>query len=307
VSGYVELPQSTKAILSQRFQFQQKYIPLSPTGNILALQYREKNSHTKPDLLVIKQFAMGRAMFLRFPWLKLDPQGKPKGPSVLLLSGSSFAPGSFSGHISEPVNYIIEAESFKRDFISKSHFEFLDTDVFVSGSGNQRDKRLRELVAECKELIIEKLEQGDSILMVVNSYSDTEVVKTALTYMLKDTEYRDKIAQISSLNSHKYKIADLKPIVQKDIVVTLFVMILQIFGRLCRIGNQEDIKSKAPSVYFADAAFKAKNMNGFDVLNELVDYLDELMQASSVDGEIAKTLYKPLYNALKKGRRIYAK
>ncbi len=412
VEGNADLPMTTKAILSQRFEFHQRYLPVSPKGNIFALQYKDKDNNGKPDLCVIKQFAMGRSMYLRFPWLKLDSKGNPKGPNVMLLSGSSFAPGSLANHISEPVNYIIEAENFKRDFISKSYFEFLDTDIYVSGSGDKRDKRLRELVAECKELILEKLECKDNnILMVVNSYSDTEVVKTALKDMLKDTEYKDKIAYLVSdsgneevngkikqskvsgfsskgsrilvapailierghnivddkgnaafdtlifmtrpmgrpddytshiskvngyimekysnknyaistkvfsnmrkdanvmyncLDYHSYNIDDLEPEVKKDIVVTLFVTILQTFGRLCRIGNQENMKVSAPEVYFADAAFKAYKKNGFDVLNELVDYLDEIMKSGCVAGEVAKTLYEPFYNALKKGRRIYA-
>lgn len=412
VEGNGDLPSTTKAILSQRFEFHQRYLPVSPKGNIFALQYKDKDSNGKPDLCVVKQFAMGRTMYLRFPWLKLDSKGNPKGPNVMFLSGSSFAPGSFSNHISEPVNYIIEAEKFKRDYISKAYFEFLDTGIYVSGSGDKRDKRLRELVVECKELILEKLEFKDNnILIVVNSYKDSEIVKAALKDVLKDTEYKDKVtylvsdsdneekeekikqskvsrftdknariliapailierghnivddngnaafdtlifmtrpmekpddytSHVSKVNGYimwkysnknygistkffsdmrkdanimynhldyqSYSIDDLEPEIKKDIVVTLFVTILQTFGRLCRIGNQENIKANAPEVYFADAAFKAKHKNGFDVLNQLVDYLDDIMKAGSIDEEVAKTLYEPFYTALRKGRRIYA-
>lgn len=412
VEGNVELPMSTKAILSQRFEFHQRYIPVSPKGNIFAIQYKEKDGNGKSDLYVIKQFAMGRAMYLRFPWLNIDSKGEPNGPSVMLLSGSSFAPGSFANHISEPVDYIIEAEDYKRRFISESHFEFLDYDIRVSGSTN-RDSRLRQLTMELKDLILDKLQKdNNNILMIVNSYEDAEVVKTALKDSLKDTDYIDTIAylvsdnnneedyekikqskvsgftnkgarilvapailierghnivddngnaafdtlifmtrpmgrpndytsNVSKVNGHimikysgknygidtnafidmrkdantlynwlendNYSISDIKPILRKDIVVTLFVMILQIFGRLCRIGNQEKMKSRAPEVYFADGAFKAKNETKFDFLNELVDYLDEIMNLNNINGEVSKTLYEPFYNALKKGRHIYGK
>lgn len=413
VSGNVVLPMSTKDILSQRFQFHQRYIPVSPNGNIFAFKYKDKENNAKSDLCVIKQFAMGRAMYLRFPWLKLDFQGNPMGPNVMLLSGSSFAPGSLANHIREPVNYIIESEKFKRDFISKTHFEYLDYGIYVSGSGEKRDERLRKLVSECRELILEKLESKDNnILMVVNSYNDTEVVKIALKDILKDTEYSDKIAYLVSdsdndegegkikqskvgefaskslrvliapailierghnivdvsgnaafdtlifmtrpmarpddytshvskvngyiMNKYSHKnygvdtnvfsdmrkdsnimynslgysgdsIDDLDSKVKKDIVVTLFVTILQIFGRLCRIGNEENIKTNAPAVYFADSSFKANKKNGFDFLNELVDYLDEIINVDYAYSEVAKTLYEPFYNALKKGRHIYGK
>lgn len=407
-----ELPNSTKEILSQRFEFHQRYIPVSPIGNIFGLQYKDKEKNGKSDLCIVKQFATGRAMYLRFPWLKVDTNGNPLGPHVLLLSGSSFAPGSLSNHIDEHVNYIIEAEPYKRKFIEKSHFEYLNTGVYVSGSGEKRNERLRELVSECKEVIIEKLESNDNILMIVNSYEDVTVVYTKLREILSDTPFKEKIAYIapdddnsndpgkvkqskvtdvvfkdakilvsvavlierghnivdekgnayfdtlmfmtrpmprpddyrshvSKVNGYimaKYsnrnepvntetfkqmrsdafymynllgqsedRLDDLDTQVQKDIVVTLFVMILQIFGRLCRIGNQEDMKSKAPDVYFADAAFKAKNQNGFDLLNSLVDYLEEIMSEKGIDGEIAKTLYDPFYQALRKGRKIYDK
>lgn len=411
VEGNMDLPVSTKAILSQRFQFHQKYIPVSPKGNIFALQYRDKDNNGKSDLCVIKQFAMGRAMYLRFPWLKLNEKGEPNGPNVLLLSGSSFSPGSYSNHIGEPVNYIIEAEEYKRDFISKAYFEYLDSDIYVSGSGDERDKRIRELVNKIKELVVEKLEDTEeNILMIVNSYKDAKTVNEALIDILKDTEYVDKTtylvsdsdndehfrkikqnkvsefiskgarimvapailierghnivddngnaafdtlifvtrpmgrpddytSHVSKVNGYimskysdkdyavdtevfagmrkdanilynnleydNYSIDDLNPELRKDIVVTLFDMILQIFGRLCRIGNQEDMKTKAPEVYFADASFKSKKKNGFDFLNEVVLYLDELINTKTIDGEVAKTLYEPFYNALKRGRHIY--
>jgi hypothetical protein len=65
------------------------------------------------------------------------------------------------------------------------------------------------------------------------------------------------------------------------------------------------MKSKAPEVLFADAAFKSKNNNGFDFLKELVQYLDEIMNTNTIDGEVAKSLYEPFYSALKKGRHIH--
>lgn len=412
VEWNAQLPDSTKAILSQRFEFQQRYIPVSPIGNIFGLQYKSKVLNEKSDLCIVKQFALGRAMYLRFPWLKLDDEGNPIGPHVLLLSGSSFAPGSMANHINEPVNYIIEAEQYKRDFIKQSHFEHLMTDIYVSGSGDDRNVRLRELVLECKGLICEKLDEGHNILMVVNSYEDTIIVNRALKNILLNTSYEfqtthvvpdsdnsyvpEKIKQreldtfisknarilvapaiiierghnivdekgnaafdtlifltrpmqrpddytshVSKVNgfimskyTEKYqhvntecfnkmradafniyrlldqggfRLSDLDPLIQKDIVVTLFVMILQIFGRLCRIGNREDMKTRAPDVYFADAAFKANKPEGFDLLNRLVNYLESILSDEHVNVEVAKTLYEPFYLALKKGRNIYDK
>ena len=413
VEGNSSLPISTKRILSQWFEVQQRYIPVSPKGNIFALKYKESDDGKYQDLYIIKQFAMGRSMYLRFPWLKLDRKGNPLGPKVLLLSGSSFAPYSFSNHISEPVEYIIEAEEYKREFISKSKFEYIDTGIRVSGSGEFRDNNLRQLVRECKELILDELEEDEkNILMIVNSYSDAEIVKTQLKNILTETDYKEKVSYLVSdhdtedeekvkqskvsgfynrksrilvapailierghnivddkgnsafdvlmfltrpmgnpndyishvpkvngyimsmysesdlsvdnevfiqmrknanalyykLESYKsYGLKNLSEDIQEDIVVSLFVMILQIFGRLCRVGNKEYLKSNAPKVYFLDSAFKGKDENSFDFLNRLVDYLDFLMNSDSTSGEVARTLYEPFYKALKKGRNIYGK
>lgn len=412
VEWNAQLPESAKKILSQRFEFHQRYVPVSPIGNIFGLQYKSQNFDEKSDLCIVKQFALGRAMFLRFPWLKLDEDGNPMGPHVLLLSGSSYAPGSLANHIHEPVNYIIEAEEYKRDFIKQSHFEYLMTDIYVSGSRDKRPNRLRELIAACEELILEKLAAGDNILMVVNSYEDAKVANQGIKNILQDRnkeyktlhvvpdsnnsedeetlkqgkldafvsknarilvapaiiierghnivdekgnaafdtlifltrpmprpdDYAAHVAKVNGFIMSEYteknetihmeffkkmrkdayrlyglfdqdaeRLEDVDPFVQKDIVVTLFVMILQIFGRLCRIGNREDMKTRAPDVYFADASFKAGKPGGFDFLNCLVGYLESILFKDDVDGAVAKTLYEPFYIALKKGRNIYEK
>ena len=86
---------------------------------------------------------------------------------------------------------------------------------------------------------------------------------------------------------------------QKDIVSTLFILILQIFGRLARVT---DTTKPAPHVHFVDGAFRKppEAEQGFDCLNALGLYLDGMMQDAK-NSEIAKTLYMPFYEAYKKG------
>lgn len=411
VEGNDKLPMSTKNILSQRFEFQQRYLPVDPRGNIFKLQYKEDDY--KSDLYIVKQFALGRSMYLRFPYLKIDSKGNAKGPKVLLLSGSSFAPGSFSSHINEKLNYIIEAEEYKTDFISKSHFEYYDTGVNISGSSEfERNENLKKLVINIKELLLDKLEEEKSILMIVNSYDDSEIVYKKLKDVLKETDYKDSISHLTPdyyngdtedgikysdihkfaktnfkiliasailierghnivdesgnsafdtlmfltrpmgkpddyinhvckvngyimskytkisdgidielflkmiTDAHKiygdlqrkhYRLSDLPIEYQDDVMITLFIMILQIFGRLCRIGKEDNIKSSAPEVYFLDGAFKSNNEKGFDFLNKLIDYLESLINTEGYTSDIAKTLYLPFYTSLKKGKNIYGR
>ena len=410
------LPITTKTVLSRRFQHHQRYLPVDPRGNIFKLQY--KDDGYKTDLCIVKLFALGRSMYLKFPYLNLDSNGKPQGPKVLLLSGSSFAPGSLSNHINEKVDYIIEGEKYKTDFISKSHFEFYDSEVNVSGSkDDKRDYNLKKLIENCKQLIFDKLEEDKKILMIVNSYRDAQVVYKNLSYILKDskykkdvsyvqcdysnesdysnekinntikyshindfgntdykilispailierghnildyngnsafdvlmfltrpmpnpTDYSDHVCKVNGyimskyssisevidlnlfsqmrrdaykihqdLENRYYKLSDLPKFYQQDIMVTLFIMILQIFGRLCRIGREENIKSEPIEVYFLDSSFKSQTEKGFDFLNALIDYLDNLLNIDA-DMEIARALYLPFYTALKEGKNIYGK
>ena len=316
-----------------------------------------------------------------------------------------------ANHINEPVKYIIEAEEYKRMFIANSKFEYINTGIIVSGSGNERYENLRRLVLECKQLIIDKLNADDNILIIVNSYKDVESTKDKLKEILEDTPYKEKVSYLVSdsetedlakirqsnvsqfyskksrilvapailierghnivdnkgnsafdvvmfmtrpmanpndfkshvpkvngyimsefadknykfdtgvlsdmrkyanklyydLDKPSYGLEHLDKHLKNDIISTLFVMILQIFGRVCRIGKEEDLKAKAPEVYFLDAAFKAKKVGKFDYLNELVDYLDKIINQNNKDGDVAKTLYEPFYHALKKGKNIYDK
>lgn len=97
----------------------------------------------------------------------------------------------------------------------------------------------------------------------------------------------------------KMQLSSLDPVMKLDVTASLFVLILQIFGRLCRITYES---KPAPRVYFADGAFRRseKNTAGYDLLNELIDYLDSMI-GNKETGKIAETLYQPFYEAFKKG------
>lgn len=81
----------------------------------------------------------------------------------------------------------------------------------------------------------------------------------------------------------------------RDIVASLFVIIDQLFGRLCRIGSE--MKKNFPTLYFIDGAFRASRTNDFDTIDELHRYLHSIMTDSS-NPIVAKTLYEPFYKAL---------
>lgn len=85
-----------------------------------------------------------------------------------------------------------------------------------------------------------------------------------------------------------------------DVIATLMVTIIQIFGRLARVA---DPSRPAPHVYFADGAFRGSEDEGvasFHTLKELDGYMEELINKSSQPA-VAQALYGPFYAAFKKG------
>jgi hypothetical protein len=394
------LPLSAKNILNQSFKEHQKWLPVAPVGNMLSFETKDE------DLLITKQFATGRALALKFPWLKLAPNGEPLGPNVLLMSGTSFAPKSFMYHINLPVDYIIQSENHKREYISKSLFKYTKSDICVSGVAEElKDENIKKLLNENLENIMECLNEDDTILMIVNKYSQADLVAIHLNSLLNNHGYKDVAVALKAdadltsgefrlkrskvkafknkiliapaiaierghnivdefgnskfdtlmflvrpmsnptdyeqhvkkvngyimskygqeistnrlktyqdlrkdaftlynkLTGNNYGLRQLDKELQDDITVTLFVIIQQIFGRLCRISDEEHMKEKVIKVYFIDGAFKAKRKNGYDFLNELILYLDELMSSNHY-GNVVRNLYEPFYIALKEGVNI---
>ena len=122
------------------------------------------------------------------PYLRTDRDGNPAGPHVILLSGSSWAEGSYEYHINRPVNYILEADAKKRAFLEKTRFfesGFLER---ISGAGDdQRMAQLRMATQKAVDLIIREYERkAGKILLVVNSYVQALEVQQTLESSLRN-------------------------------------------------------------------------------------------------------------------------
>ena len=401
--SYLFLPYERKTqqeltdFLSTRFTAQQKILPSSAMGNLFGM----KNDPQK-GLILYRQYAFGRVLMDRMPWLRLTEEGQPAGPNVLMLSGSSWADGCLQYHVNVPVKYLLEAEEWKRRKIAESKMIDLGTAIRVSGSGSEeREENLTEVIKKIMGTIEAELRSEGKLLMIVNSYSEAQTVANYLNRLLSNGKtvacmrreadefdenmiLRSEIADFSDhsadimvapaqaiergynivdkdghsafgsvfflvrpmevpdeisskctkLNGYlerhcvlsgkknafdraaklrseatrqwslmerqgKMQLSSLDPVMKLDVTASLFVLILQIFGRLCRITDES---KPAPRVYFADGAFRRseKNTAGYDLLNELIDYLDSMIDNKET-GKIAETLYQPFYEAFKKG------
>ena len=388
--------------LQSRFQEQQKILPSALCGNLFGMKKTDSQ-----DIVLFRQFAFGRSLMNDLPYLKTDAEGNAAGPHVVLLSGSSWAEGSYEYHINRPVSYILEADKDKRAFLEKTAFFESGLTERVSGAGDKRIEMLTALTKKCVDSIIEEYDRkAGKILLVVNSYEQAAKVQETLQaelrkkqcdalvcrmisdainiencqgtirrgeiskfaampesiliapamaierghnivdetghsalgavfFMVRPMSVPDDVQEKGSklngyIESHlkrepeellfdynarirkeatkrwaimngskAYGLSELDHDSQKDIVATLFILILQIFGRLARVT---DTTKPAPHVHFVDGAFRRpeEKPNDFDCLESLREYLDALMK-NPESAEIAKTLYEPFYKAFKEG------
>lgn len=134
------------------------------------------------------------------PYLRTDIQGRPAGPHVILLSGSSWAEGSYEYHVNRPVNYILEADSEKRAFLEKTRFFESAFPERISGSSDeQRMAQLRSATQKTVELIIREYKRkAGKILLVVNSYAQAQEVQQTLEAALRKANCSVRVCRMVS-------------------------------------------------------------------------------------------------------------
>lgn len=396
VEGMSDVPIELREILNRNLRTQQKFMPSAPVGNTLAIEVRDDEMYIK------KQFALGRALALRMPYLMLDNQGKALGANVLLMSGTGYMPGSERYHIGDQVDYVIEAEQGKRDYIANTKIVNLKSSICVSGTKPElKNHNLKALIEENEKKLIKCVKRDEKILMIVNSYEQCQAAYKSVERILRKQEseyeawylksdsgelegnnfdnsiqrrditsfnkgiliapacviergynivdisgnawfdtvmflvrpmvdpsdynihvqkvngyimnhymelnYKDRIdvmdqmrkeafERYAQLNGTRGNLSDLPDEMKTDAIASLFVVIEQVFGRLCRLGSK--MKEKYPTIYWVDGAFNASEEGKFDTIKELEKYLEYLMTRSH-NPLVAKTLYEPFYRALK--------
>lgn len=132
---------------------------------------------------------------------------------------------------------------------------------------------------------------------ILNKYSNPEAcVGKSRVETLKNIR-KDAWGKMLSLESSKhYGLKDLSEDDKTDVIASMFVLIDQTFGRLCRLGS--DLKKNFPTLYFVDGSFNSSDTEGsFDTIDALYRYLHRIMNESS-NPIVARTLYEPFYKAL---------
>lgn len=181
--------------LQTRFRQQQYFLPSALCGNLFGLKKTDDE-----DIILFRQFAFGRSLMKDLPYLRTDAQGNPAGPHVILLSGSSWAEGSYEYHVNRPVNYILEADSEKRIFLGKTRFFESGFPERVSGAADdERMAQLHYVTQKSVELIIREYERkAGKILLVVNSYAQAQEVQQTLEAALRKANCPARVCRMVS-------------------------------------------------------------------------------------------------------------
>lgn len=181
--------------LQTRFRQQQYFLPSALCGNLFGLKKTDDE-----DIILFRQFAFGRSLMKDLPYLRTDAQGNSAGPHVIMLSGSSWAEGSYEYHINRPVNYILEADGEKRAFLEKTRFFESGFPERISGaSDDQRMLQLRSATERTVDLIVREYERkAGKILLVVNSYVQAQEVQRTLETALRKVNCSAQVCRMIS-------------------------------------------------------------------------------------------------------------
>jgi hypothetical protein len=154
-------------------------------------RYETKDGIDTGEFKIVQYLAVGRQLLNDWPVLYEAADDK-KGPTVILLSGTSYAPKSLHYHIEVEPQWYIQS-SRKPSMLTQNFIEIRDPEnreKLISVSGvQQKRKRHNNLQTIVKELISKiqaelnywkELGEERKILLVANSYDDVEIVGAAL-------------------------------------------------------------------------------------------------------------------------------
>ncbi|MEH1860487.1 MAG: hypothetical protein V7L21_21365 [Nostoc sp.] len=181
-------------------------LPESPVGNILGFLYKQERSNKNAGKLdYFRYVGVGRALLLNFP--KLFAVDDWDGPHTVLISGTSYAPGSPAYHISIKPTVLLQPRTGEAG-IAESQFFFSPKQnreadyIALSGLPPARRKlaakemveamchsargaesfldRVFQDLAQRKQQQPEWWNDRDRILIVVGSYEESEWVASIL-------------------------------------------------------------------------------------------------------------------------------
>ncbi|GJD22773.1 hypothetical protein RIVM261_077290 [Rivularia sp. IAM M-261] len=205
-------------------------VPSSPVGNILGFRYTRGRGYTSGKLEYFRYVGVGRYLLLNFP--KLFAADNWDGPHTVLISGTSYAPGTPAYHIQERPMILLEPASHNNTAgdagIGESAFHFSPKRYlegeYIAVSGlppANRKKAVDDMVKaialsnkQTKSFLtqlfdtLEELQQQDPkrwhdrqrLLIITNSYVESEFAQSVLK-PLYHVEHIDSIVTLRRDNA----------------------------------------------------------------------------------------------------------
>lgn len=206
-------------------------VPSSPVGNILGFRYtRDRSNKSGGKLEYFRYVGVGRYLLLNFP--KLFAVDGWDGPHTVMISGTSYAPGTPAYHVRENPTILLEpainngnsgdAGIGESDFFFSPQLNAAGKYIALSGKPpGERKKAADEMVkaichspGQAKSFLAELFDTlkdqeaidpkrwGDRqrLLLITNSYDEAELVESILK-PLYHVEYVDGIATLRRDNA----------------------------------------------------------------------------------------------------------
>ena len=296
-------------------------VPSAPVGNILGFRYtRDRGSSRGGKLEYFRYAGVGRSLLLNFPTLwSIDNWD---GPHTVLISGTSYAPGSPAYHIKDKPTVLLEPakdnDQAGNAGISDSQFSFSPQQSdgqFIRLSGlpsGKRRKAAEEMVkAICdrpgqatnfldrlfdslKDLETKNPKQWSDrqrILIVTNSYDEAEWIEELLSPRYFPGQ-ADSIACLRRDNApadlkgiRRGQIRDLKNLPTKIVIAPLMAL-----ERGHNILNQNNIAAFGAVVFFSrpmpvpdDWQITVRQLNNWAILQSENSELDASLTLTEVE------------------------
>ncbi|MFB5676444.1 hypothetical protein ACE3NQ_08585 [Paenibacillus terreus] len=176
-------------------------VPSAPTGIWLGFQYEsDEKAHAKNGVLKLMRYiGVGRHILTNLSSLFSKLDGGSGAPAVL-LSGTSYLPGSSKYHIDLPVSYVLERENEQKPEITqvfKPIYNRRNEPFKISGKkGEERYETLKSLARRpvTREILKDELFkcsiERERLLIVVGSYTEASHVAGELR---KNAEHPERI------------------------------------------------------------------------------------------------------------------
>lgn len=211
IHRFLDLHDTSQALVNRPPRDYLPVVPTAPVGNILGFRYRRDRSNNKGGKLeYFRYVGVGRYLLLNFPHLFAVDDWD--GPHTVLISGTSYAPGTPAYHIRERPKVLLESarnnQSIGDAGIGESEFFFSPqknhAGEYIALSGKlpaARKKAAQEMVkaigsrvGQAKSFLdelFEKLKEKEQLdpqrwsdrnrlLLLTNSYDEAALVESIL-------------------------------------------------------------------------------------------------------------------------------